>query len=191
MTGHRILLLDNRDSFVWNLAQALQLLGCDVDVLRSDRIDVPEIERTHPDAIVMSPGPGQPADAGCCETVVRTLHARIPMLGVCLGHQAIASAFGASVERAAPRHGKTSSVRHGDTGLFAGLPNPFEACRYHSLTVDPETLPEDLTPQAWAGDGTLMAVAHTTHPVFGVQFHPESFRTQHGLRLLGNFLENC
>ena len=187
MVAASILLLDNRDSFVWNLAQAFQQLGTDVVVTRSDAITVSEIERQRPDALVLSPGPGTPSDAGVCVEAVRALHREVPILGVCLGHQAIAAAFGSPVERGEPRHGKTSPIHHHGTGLFRGIPSPFPACRYHSLMVD--AVPAGLERDAWTDDGIVMALRHRDHPVFGVQFHPESFRTEHGLELLRNFTE--
>lgn len=181
-----ILLLDNKDSFVWNLAQALQQLGCEVAVARSDA--VPLAEAAAADALVLSPGPGRPEQAGICIEAVQRLSGRLPILGVCLGHQAIARAFGARVDRVAPCHGRTSLVRHGGEGLFAGLPQPLSACRYHSLAVDPATLGADLVATAHTDNGVLMALQHRTAPTFGVQFHPESFRTPDGLQLLANFV---
>jgi para-aminobenzoate synthetase component 2 len=144
-----------------------------------------------PEGIVLSPGPGRPEEAGVCLDLIR-LHADVPILGVCLGHQALGVAFGATVDRA-PRlmHGKTSPVRHGDQGVFAGLPNPFDATRYHSLEVKEGTLPEELEPLAWADDGTLMGLRHRSLPYWGVQFHPESVLTDSGPRLLANFLQIC
>ena len=186
-----ILLLDNRDSFVWNLAQAFSMLGQKVTVTRSDEITVEEVAERSPKALVLSPGPGGPDDAGVCVAAVREASPQLPILGVCLGHQAVAAAFGGAIDRGAPCHGKAWSVAHERTGLFRGLPSPFRACRYHSLVVQPESLPAQLRADAWTSEGVVMAIRHTTRPVFGVQFHPESFRTEHGLHLLDNFLENC
>lgn len=191
MNNGRILLLDNRDSFVWNLAQAFRMLDAAVDVVRSDRIDVPGIEKDMPRAVVLSPGPGRPEDAGACLDVVRALHPRLPILGVCLGHQALAAAFGAEIRREPPCHGKTSAVNHGGAGLFDGVPSPFAACRYHSLAVARDTVPEELVAEAWTDSGAIMSLRHRTHPSFGLQFHPESFRTEHGMRLLRNFMEHA
>jgi len=180
-----ILLLDNKDSFVWNLAQALFALGADVEVVRSDRIEVEALARAR--ALVVSPGPGRPEEAGISIAAIRRWSGQRPILGVCLGHQAIGAAFGAAVVRGAPVHGRTSPIRHGATGLFAGLPDPLHACRYHSLYVAPPLGPE-LVATAHLDSGEVMAVQHRAHPTFGVQFHPESFRTQLGQRLLANFL---
>jgi len=186
-----ILLLDNRDSFVWNLAQAFSMLGQRVVVIRSDRITVAEIGDHHPRALVLSPGPGGPDEAGVCVAAVREAAAELPILGVCLGHQAVAAAFGATIGRGEPCHGKARDVTHEGSGLFGGLPSPFRACRYHSLVVVPSSLPDELLTDAWTDDGVVMAIRHRTRPIFGVQFHPESFRTEHGLRLLDNFTRTC
>lgn len=184
-----ILLLDNRDSFVWNLAQAFLALGRPVDVVRSDAVDVAGLRRRAPAALVLSPGPGVPADAGICLEAVLELSGELPILGVCLGHQAIAAAFGARLRRAPPRHGKTSWVRHRGNGPFRGLPSPFEACRYHSLVVEADSVRPPLRVEAWSEDGLVMAVSHAIHPTWGVQFHPESFLTPHGVSLLAAFLD--
>jgi anthranilate synthase/aminodeoxychorismate synthase-like glutamine amidotransferase len=191
MPALRVLLLDNRDSFVWNLAQGFGTLGCRVDVVRSDRVDVAEIRRRRPGAVVLSPGPGRPEQAGVSLAAVRGLSGSVPLLGVCLGHQAIAQAFGARVERSAPCHGKPHFVHHLGEGVFAGLPDPLLTCRYHSLVVGADSLPPEIVPQAWTGDGVLMAIRHRDHPTFGVQFHPESFLTPAGDLLLRRFLELC
>lgn len=188
-----MLLLDNRDSFVWNLAQALAMLGQDVVVERSDAVSLADVERRLRlgalRGIVMSPGPGRPEDAGVCVPLVRALSGRVPLLGICLGHQAICAAFAAEIARTSPCHGKTSSIAHSGEGLFRGLPARFAACRYHSLAVRPATLPETLVADAWTADGVVMAVRHRQHPTYGLQFHPESFRTEHGQTLMHNFLE--
>ncbi|MES1240308.1 MAG: aminodeoxychorismate/anthranilate synthase component II [Acidobacteriota bacterium] len=186
-----ILMVDNYDSFTYNLVQMLTSSGAGVEVLRNDAESAEAMLARRPAGIVLSPGPGRPEDAGVCLDLIR-LHADVPILGVCLGHQALGVAFGATVDRA-PRlmHGKTSPVRHGDQGVFAGLPNPFDATRYHSLEVKESTLPEELEPLAWADDGTLMGMRHRRLPYWGVQFHPESVLTGSGPRLLANFLEIC
>ena len=180
----RVVLLDNKDSFVWNLAQALMVLGADVDVVRSDRARVEDLSGAR--ALVVSPGPGRPEDAGISVAAIRELSGQVPILGVCLGHQAIGIAFGARVVRTAPRHGMTSPIRHAGAALLEGLPSPFLACRYHSLCV--VDLPDVLVPIAHADDGVLMGMRHAEHPTFGVQFHPESFRSEHGPALLRRFL---
>jgi anthranilate synthase/aminodeoxychorismate synthase-like glutamine amidotransferase len=186
-----ILMVDNYDSFTYNLVQMLTAAGTEVEVLRNDVESAGAMLARRPAGIVLSPGPGRPEEAGVCLDLIRS-RARIPLLGVCLGHQALGVAFGATVDRA-PRlmHGKTSPVRHGDQGVFAGLPNPFQATRYHSLEVKEGTLPAELEPLAWADDGTLMGLRHRELPYWGVQFHPESVLTGSGPRLLANFLDLC
>ena len=186
-----ILMVDNYDSFTYNLVQMLTAAGTEVEVLRNDAESAEAMLARKPAGIVLSPGPGRPEEAGVCLDLIRA-QARIPLLGVCLGHQALGVAFGATVDRA-PRlmHGKTSPVRHGDQGVFAGLPNPFEATRYHSLEVKEGTLPAELESLAWADDGTLMGLRHRELPYWGVQFHPESVLTGSGPRLLANFLDLC
>jgi anthranilate synthase component II len=185
-----ILLLDNYDSFTFNLYQALSELGAEVLVRRNDKITVEDVERLSPslDGIVISPGPCTPVEAGISVPLIQRLAGVVPILGVCLGHQAIGAAFGGSVVRA-PRlmHGKTSMISHDGRGVFAGLPNPFQATRYHSLIVERSTLPEALSVTAEA-DGLIMGFRHRTLPVEGVQFHPESILTPAGNDLLGNFL---
>ena len=184
-----LLLLDNYDSFVHNLARYFERLGQETCVVRNDAIDVASVRAMRPTAVVLSPGPCSPAQAGASLDVVRSLHAELPMLGVCLGHQAIAAALGARVVRAAqPMHGQTSLVHHDGTGIFAGLPSPFTACRYHSLVVEPASLPTVLRPTARTDDGVLMACEHVDLPVYGVQFHPEAILTTGGYQLLANFL---
>jgi anthranilate synthase/aminodeoxychorismate synthase-like glutamine amidotransferase len=185
-----LLLIDNYDSFTYNLAQYLGELGAEVRVLRNDQITVDEIERLAPSHLVISPGPCTPNEAGISLEVVRRLSGKIPLLGVCLGHQAIGQAFGGQVVRAARvMHGKTSKIFHDEQGLFAGLPNPFEATRYHSLVVEPATLPACLRVTAKTWEEEIMGLRHERLPVYGVQFHPESILTVEGKRLLANFLE--
>lgn len=189
MTGARVLMIDNYDSFTWNLVQYLAELGAEVDVRRNDAVTLDEIAAMAPAAIVISPGPCTPAQAGISVPAVRRFAGRIPMLGVCLGHQAIGAAFGAAIVRA-PRimHGKTSPIHHDGSGVFAGLPNPFEATRYHSLVIDPATLPACLVRHAWTAEGEIMGVRHVEYDLEGVQFHPESILTTAGKALLANFL---
>ncbi|MEX2113283.1 MAG: aminodeoxychorismate/anthranilate synthase component II [Pirellulales bacterium] len=184
-----ILLIDNYDSFVHNLARYFERLDQPTHVVRNDAIDVAGIEALAPSAIVLSPGPCTPAEAGCSLDVVRQFAGKVPILGVCLGHQAIAAALGAAIVRARePMHGRTSQVWHAGRSVFAGLPNPLTACRYHSLVVDRATLPDCLEVAAWTLDQTIMAVAHRQWPLVGVQFHPESILTDEGYPLLANFL---
>jgi len=187
-----ILLVDNYDSFTWNLAHRLGELGADVRVRRNDRVTVEEIAELAPTHLVLSPGPGRPEEAGISIEAVRCFAGRLPLLGVCLGHQALASAFGGRVERASVlMHGKVSRVRHDGRGLFTGLGGSFEAGRYHSLMIPAESLPQGFEAVAWAeDDGTVMGVRHSQWPVFGVQFHPESVLTPVGHRILQNFLES-
>jgi anthranilate synthase component 2 len=185
-----ILVIDNYDSFTYNLVQYLGELGATLDVVRNDALDAEAIVRRRPARIVISPGPGTPDQAGVSLDVIRRLGATTPILGVCLGHQAIGRAYGATVARARTQmHGKTSEVRHDGRGVFTGLSNPFTATRYHSLAIIRGTVPPDLEVTAWAEDGEIMGVRHRQHPVEGVQFHPESILTVEGKRLLKNFLE--
>ena len=184
-----ILLIDNYDSFVHNLARYLQRLGCDTKVCRNDEITVAEAILLKPEAILISPGPGRPEEAGISVSLVRELYREIPLLGICLGHQAIAVALGGQVIRSTePMHGRTSQVYHVQTPMFAELESPFEACRYPSLVVDSESLPDELQVTARVEDGSIMAIEHREYPVIGVQFHPEAALTKHGFRLLSNFL---
>ncbi|QDT68598.1 Aminodeoxychorismate synthase component 2 [Planctomycetes bacterium MalM25] len=184
-----ILVIDNYDSFVHNLARLVRLTGRETAVVRNDAIDPRQIAERLPEAIVLSPGPGTPAEAGCCVEVVRRFDGVIPLLGVCLGHQAIVEALGGAVARAPePLHGRTSLVRHEGEGLFAGLPSPMTVCRYHSLAAEEGTLPEGLEATAWSDDGVVMAVERRGTPTFGVQFHPEAILTEHGQRLIDNFV---
>lgn len=185
-----ILLIDNYDSFTYNLYQYLCELGAEVEVRRNDEISVAEIKLKSPERIIISPGPCTPADAGISIELVRSLAGRIPILGVCLGHQAIGAAFGADVIQAPlVMHGKTCKVSHCGTGIFTGLRNPLTATRYHSLIVDGETLPDELEITARSDDGVIMGLSHREHDVHGVQFHPESILTEGGHRLLANFID--
>jgi anthranilate synthase/aminodeoxychorismate synthase-like glutamine amidotransferase len=185
-----ILLLDNYDSFTYNLAQYLGELGCQVEVHRNDRISVEHIAERKPERIVISPGPCTPQEAGISVELVQKLAGKIPILGVCLGHQAIGAAFGGKIVRA-PKlfHGKTSEIQHDGSGIFRGLPNPFTATRYHSLIVERKSLPRELAITAETRDGIIMGVQHKRHKLVGVQFHPESVLTESGKQLLKNFLE--
>jgi anthranilate synthase component II len=190
MTGRRILLIDNYDSFVYNLYQYLSELGASVTVVRNDAITVDEVRALNPEYIVISPGPGVPRDAGISVELVRALGATTPILGVCLGHQAITEAYGGVVTRAPElMHGKASQVHHDGKGVFAGMPSPFSAIRYHSLCSAPEAVPDALEVTARSDSGVIMALRHRQHPVYGVQFHPESILTEYGKDLLRNFLK--
>jgi anthranilate synthase component 2 len=189
MAAPRILMIDNYDSFTYNLVQYLGELGADVVVRRNDAIGLDEAAAMEPDAIVVSPGPCTPNEAGVSVPLIQRFAGERPILGVCLGHQAIGAAFGGSIVRAGRiMHGKTSPIRHTGEGLFAGLSNPFEATRYHSLVIDPPTMPAELVRTAWTDEGEIMGVRHRELFVEGVQFHPESILTVEGKRLLGNFL---
>jgi anthranilate synthase component 2 len=189
-----LLMIDNYDSFTWNLVQYLQTLGAEVKVVRNDELSVAGIEALAPERIVISPGPCTPNEAGVSVDVIKQLGARVPILGVCLGHQSLGRAYGGDVVRAKTiMHGKTSRIRHEGVGVFAGLPDGYEATRYHSLVVSRETLPDCLEITAWTEneDGSfdeIMGLRHREHPVEGVQFHPESILTEHGHALLKNFL---
>jgi anthranilate synthase component 2 len=185
-----LLMIDNYDSFTYNLVQYLGELGADVKVVRNDEVTVDEVQAMRPDRIVLSPGPCTPDEAGISLGVIERLGGRVPILGVCLGHQAIGQAYGGRVVHAkALMHGKTSPVRHAGRGVFRGLPSPFTATRYHSLAVERESLPDVLEVTAWTDDGEIMGLAHRSLRVEGVQFHPESILTEHGHALLGRFLE--
>ena len=185
-----IVVLDNRDSFVFNLARHFHVLGVPALVVPSHAIDVAGLWRLAPQALVISPGPCTPAEAGCSIAAVQAFRGRVPMLGVCLGHQTIAAATGGRVVRARePLHGRTSAMHHDGVNLFAGIPNPMTACRYHSLVVAADSLPPGVVVTARDEEGTVMAIAHEADRLYGVQFHPESILTRHGYRLLANFLE--
>ena len=183
-----ILLIDNYDSFTYNLVQLLEQLGREVRVFRNDRIDMPGIEAHNPSALMISPGPGTPADSGISLDAIGRLGVQIPVLGVCLGHQAIAAVYGGNVVRAGRiMHGKTSRIFHDDSSIFQDLPNPFEAVRYHSLIVERESLPDCLEISAWTEQGEIMGLRHRRYDIEGVQFHPESILTGEGKNLLHNF----
>ena len=184
-----ILMIDNYDSFTYNLVQYLMELGADVQVYRNDKITVREIAAKEPEKIVISPGPCSPKEAGISKAVIEALGAKIPILGVCLGHQCIGEVFGGEVSRAARlMHGKTSMIYHNGNGIFSGLENPFEATRYHSLLVQRKGFPSCLSITAQTKEKEIMGLAHKTFPIFGVQFHPESILTKEGKKLLANFL---
>ena len=184
-----VVLVDNRDSFVHNLARLVRVLGRPTEVVRSDEVTVEEVAALRPSHVVVSPGPCGPAEAGISVPLVRALGASVPVLGVCLGHQCIGAAYGGRVVRARrPMHGKASPIAHDGTGIFAGLPDPLHATRYHSLVVAPDGLPPELVPTAWSEEGEIMALRHRTHPVVGVQFHPESILTPDGPKIVRNFL---
>ncbi|MET7298044.1 aminodeoxychorismate/anthranilate synthase component II [Embleya sp. NPDC005575] len=186
----RILVVDNYDSFVFNLVQYLYQLGATCEVRRNDAVTVEEAEEF--DGVLLSPGPGTPEAAGICMEMVRREGGRVPVFGVCLGMQSIAAAHGATVGRAPELlHGKTSPVLHEGAGVFAGLPSPFTATRYHSLAVDPDTIPAELEVTAWTETGVIMGLRHRDRPVEGVQFHPESVLTEYGHRMLANWLMTC
>ena len=184
-----ILLIDNYDSFTYNLAQMLQQLNTAVEIFRNDQINTEQIEALNPSALMVSPGPGTPDDAGISIDAIRNLAPKIPIFGVCLGHQAIAAVYGAKVVRADRiMHGKTSAIYHDGESIYDNLPNPFEAVRYHSLMVDRDSLPASLEISAWTQEGEIMGLRHHKYRVEGVQFHPESIMTETGPRLLQNFL---
>lgn len=185
----RVLLIDNYDSFTYNLFQYLSELGATVDVRRNDRLTVPEAAALHPERIVVSPGPCTPAEAGISISIIQELGPHVPTLGVCLGHQALGAAFGGAVVRAPyVMHGKLSTIYHEGQGLFADLPRPFRATRYHSLIVRRDDLPDELEVTAWSEDSLIMGLRHRRHPIAGVQFHPESIMTDCGKEILRNFL---
>jgi anthranilate synthase/aminodeoxychorismate synthase-like glutamine amidotransferase len=187
----RILVIDNYDSFVYNLVQYLGHLGADPVVYRNDQIDVAGARSLHPDGLLVSPGPGRPESAGVSMGLIAAMAGSVPVLGVCLGHQCIGQVFGGRVGRTQVMHGKTSSIRHDGRGVYAGLANPLVATRYHSLVVEATTVPAELEVSAWAEDGNVMGLRHHTLAVEGVQFHPESVLTEGGYRLLANWLAIC
>ena len=184
-----LLLIDNYDSFTYNLYQYLCELGAEVEVVRNDKITVEDIDQMSPERIVISPGPCTPKEAGVSVETIKRFAGKLPILGVCLGHQCIGEAYGATVTGAGEiKHGKMSLIRHDGKGVFEGLPNPFEAVRYHSLAIVPDTLPPELEATAWSESGVLMGVRHKEITLEGVQFHPESILTKPGKQLLANFL---
>ncbi len=188
----KILMIDNYDSFTYNIVQYLYELGVDVEVVRNDKISIDEIKNKDDiDAIVISPGPCSPSEAGISVDVVKQFKGIYPILGVCLGHQSIGAAFGAKIVKAkCLMHGKTSMIYHNEKGLFKGIPNPFEAVRYHSLVIDKNTLPEDIEITAWTEeDNEIMGIEHKKYPIWGIQFHPESILTSYGKELLNNFIK--
>jgi anthranilate synthase component 2 len=184
-----ILLIDNYDSFTFNLYHFLGDVGAQCEVWRNDKLSVADALAMQPEAIVLSPGPCTPTEAGICLDLIEAAAGRIPLFGVCLGHQAIGQAFGGKVIRAPePMHGKVSDISHTGAHILAGLPTPFRATRYHSLIVERDTIPDSLVPTAWTDDGLIMAMHHRTLPIYGVQFHPESIASEHGHAILANFL---
>ena len=186
----KVIVVDNYDSFTWNLVQYLQMLGAQVDVYRNDAISVEDIGAQHPDRLLISPGPCDPDRAGISTAAIQRYAGEVPILGVCLGHQSIGQVFGGKVVKAKRlMHGKTSEIHHESTGVFRGLPSPFTATRYHSLAVERDSLPECLEVTAWTEDGEIMGLRHRALAVEGVQFHPESILTESGMELLSNFLE--
>jgi anthranilate synthase component 2 len=184
-----ILIIDNYDSFTYNLYQYIGTFDPDVRVVRNDRVTIKEIEEMKPDSIVISPGPKSPLEAGICVEAIRYFAGRIPILGICLGHQSIGAAFGATISYAkALFHGKQSEITHDGSGIFSGIDSPLKVARYHSLAIIEDTLPDCLKVIARTADGEIMAVRHTQYPVVGLQFHPESIYTEHGKRLIENFI---
>jgi len=189
--GSRLVVVDNYDSFTWNLVQYLGELGAEVEVFRNDQVDVPDLRSLRPEGLVLSPGPCTPSEAGVTLRAVRELAGELPILGVCLGHQAIGQAFGGRVVRnRVIVHGKASPVLHRGSGIYSGLPSPFLAGRYHSLVVERSSLPRELRVTAWTREGEIMGLAHRKLDVEGVQFHPESVLTEHGKTLLANWLRH-
>ena len=185
----RLAVVDNYDSFTYNLVQYLAELGAESDVFRNDAVTVGDLGAYA--GVVISPGPGTPADAGVSTEAIRALSGKTPILGVCLGHQCLGEAFGGRVIRNEPAHGKTSWIRHDNSGVMAGVSDPFEATRYHSLIVEKKSMPDDLVVTAWTADGTVMGLRHARHPTYGVQFHPESILTKEGKKILANFIRRA
>lgn len=189
MNQVNLAMIDNYDSFTYNLVQYLAELGAEPLVFRNDQVTVRELAGF--DGIVISPGPGIPGDAGVSIEVIRELSGEVAILGVCLGHQCLGEAFGGRVVRNEPAHGKTSWIRHDNSGVMAGVSDPFEATRYHSLIVERESIPNELVVTAWTPDGTIMGLRHVKHPTYGVQFHPESVLTKEGKKILANFVRRA
>ncbi|TME90278.1 MAG: aminodeoxychorismate/anthranilate synthase component II [Chloroflexi bacterium] len=185
----RLAVVDNYDSFTYNLVQYLAELGAESDVFRNDAVTVDDLGAYA--GVVISPGPGIPADAGVSTEAIRALSGKTPILGVCLGHQCLGEAFGGRVIRNEPAHGKTSWIRHDNSGVLAGVSDPFEATRYHSLIIEKGSVPDDLVVTAWTADGTVMGLRHARHPTYGVQFHPESILTKEGKKILANFIRRA
>jgi anthranilate synthase/aminodeoxychorismate synthase-like glutamine amidotransferase len=185
----KLAIIDNYDSFTYNLVQYLGELGADPAVFRNDSVTVAELAGY--EGIVISPGPGRPEDAGISMQAIQELSGKVAILGVCLGHQCLGTAFGAQVIRNQPSHGKTSWIRHDNSGVLAGVSDPFEATRYHSLVVERGSVPDDLVVTAWTADQTIMGLRHVRHPTYGVQFHPESVLTKEGQKILGNFIRRA
>ena len=185
----RLAVVDNYDSFTYNLVQYLAELGAESDVFRNDAVTVDDLGAYA--GVVISPGPGIPADAGVSTEAIRALSGKTPILGVCLGHQCLGEAFGGRVIRNEPAHGKTSWIRHDNSGVLAGVSDPFEATRYHSLIVEKGSVPDDLVVTAWTANGTVMGLRHARHPTYGVQFHPESILTKEGKKILANFIRRA
>ena len=188
-TEARVAVVDNYDSFTYNLVQYLAELGAMPEVFRNDEVTVAELGKFS--GVVISPGPGAPADAGVSTQAIRELTGKVAILGVCLGHQCLGEAFGARVVRNEPAHGKTSWIRHDNSGVMAGVSDPFEATRYHSLIVEKSSVPAQLIVTAWTADGTVMGLRHARHPTYGVQFHPESVLTKEGKKIIGNFVRRA
>jgi anthranilate synthase/aminodeoxychorismate synthase-like glutamine amidotransferase len=185
----RLAMIDNYDSFTYNLVQYMAELGAEPEVFRNDQVTVEELSKF--DGVVISPGPGRPEDAGVSTQAIRELSGNVAILGVCLGHQCLGEAFGARVIRNEPAHGKTSWIRHDNSGVLAGVSDPFEATRYHSLVVERASVPSELLITAWIPDGTVMGLRHVKHPTYGVQFHPESVLTREGKKILSNFVRRA
>jgi anthranilate synthase/aminodeoxychorismate synthase-like glutamine amidotransferase len=185
----KLAVIDNYDSFTYNLVQYLGELGVEPAVFRNDSVTIGELADY--DGIVISPGPGRPEDAGISTQAIRELSGKVAILGVCLGHQCLGEAFGGKVVRNEPSHGKTSWIRHDNSGVLAGVSDPFEATRYHSLIVERASVPDDLVITAWTADDTVMGLRHVKHPSYGVQFHPESVLTKEGQKILGNFIRRA
>src|SRR2546430_5703411 len=185
----RLAMIDNYDSFTYNLVQYMAELGAEPEVFRNDEVTVDELSKF--DGIVISPGPGRPEEAGVSTETIRDLSGKVAILGVCLGNQCLGEAFGGRVVRHEPAHGKTSWIRHDNSGVLAGVSDPFEATRYHSLIVERSSVPDDLLITAWTSDGTVMGLRHVKHPTYGVQFHPESVLTKEGKKVLGNFIRRA